>query len=291
MKMGKQDLIKAPVKMKIKGLRGKTTEITEGKIKDRYGYIPKSVWDITKSRELMDIVNDKSKERYRDGSGSKPLSEFNPDVAKRCLQIWSKKGDKVLDPFMNRGTTSIMAAYFGRIGYANELVESYYENVVDRKMELIANDEEWAENIHLNNGDACYIWSITQDWGIEEFDYIYTSPPYWNVEKYESANGQLSDISEYEAFLEVYGNIIGQLHRVLKTGGYCTFVVNDFRRKGEYVWFSGDTITLFQQNGFKLHDFVINVVRTPHVSGIDAAIRKQQRTLKYHEYVITFKKD
>jgi len=281
-------LIKNGKRMKIKGLLGKETVITEGKIKDRYGYIPKSIWDITKSKELTRLVKDDSMERYRDGNGKQPLSEFNPDIAKRCLQIWSDEGDKVLDPFMNRGTTSIIAAYFGRQGYGNEIVESYYDNVDQRVKELIASGKEWAKNIHLTLGDAK---DFDTNGNLSEFfDYIYTSPPYWNVERYESCDGQLSDIKTYEAFLVDYGFIIEILYEILKPNKFVTYVVNDFRRNGKYHWFSGDTITLFMAAGFELWDVVINVIRTPFVSGVDNAVRKQRRTVKYHEYVLTFKK-
>lgn len=284
------DIIKGNRRMKINGLLGKKTIITEGKIKDTYGWLPKSVWDITKSRTLAEIVKDDSAERYRDGNDKHPLSEFNPDVAKRCLQIWSEKGDKVLDPFMNRGTTSIMAAYFDRIGYANEIVKSYFENVMDRKLDLIEQGNEWANNIHLNLGNAELIDTIAETvWDIK-FDYIYTSPPYWNIEKYESVDGQLSDVKHYDDFIVKYTAIIKGLYNILKPGKFITYVVNDFRKNGKFYWFSGDTITSFQLAGFELHDIVINVIRTPYVSGVEAAVKKFKRTVKYHEYILTFKK-
>jgi hypothetical protein len=33
-------------------------------------------------------------------------------------------------------------------------------------------------------------------------DMILTCPPYWNIEKYESCNGQLSDEKSYDSFLK-----------------------------------------------------------------------------------------
>jgi len=285
------DIIKTKTKSKIKGLLGKDTVVTKGKIKDTYGWLPKSVWDITKSKELKDLVRDNSMERYRDGNGKQPLSEFNPDVAMRCLQIWSEKCDYVLDPFMNRGTTSIIAAYYGRYGYANEIVKSYYDGVKERVNTLIEEGKEWAEDVFLNHGDARDIVKIAdKEWGVLQFDYIYTSPPYWNVEKYESTNGQLSDMDDYALFIEEYTKIMEQLYHVLKPQKYMTLVVNDFRRNGEFIWFSGDTIMACQRVGFELHDIVINVIRTPYVSGVEKAVEKFKRTIKYHEYVLTFKK-
>ena len=273
----------------IKGISGNQKKVTyEGRVKDELGYIPYSVWNLTKDQKLMKLVNDAGDIRYTDEGDA--LSELNPSTVKRCLDIWSKKGDLVLDPFLNRGSTSILSAYFGRIGYGNDIVPEYVRSVINQR-EYLKKLYKWAENIHISLGDARDIDRILETiFKIKEVDYIITSPPFWNVEKYLSTDGQMSDISDYEYFLKEYEWIIIKLYKILKIEKFVTFIVNDFRRGGKYFWFSGDTIQIFLRNGFELHDIVINVVRTPHVSGVGDAVLVQKRTLKYHEYVLTFKK-
>jgi len=267
---------------------GKKIILSHETIKDSFGEMVYSVWNLTKSKNLMGLVNDKSENRYTEEGDT--LSELNPDTVKRCIEIWSDKGDLVLDPFLNRGTTPIMSAYLGRIGLGNDVVQEYVDEVLQQKERLLEKNS-WAKNIHISCGDARKIDKIIkEEFVIDKVEYVISSPPFWNVEKYVSAEGQISDISDYNEFLRDYEVIVKKLYDIIKPDKFATFIVNDFRRNGKYIWFSGDTIKIFLKCGFELHDIVINVVRTPHISGIGDAIMKRKQTLKYHEYVLTFKR-
>jgi len=271
-------------------LDGNVTETVHKTVKDNFGgKIPYSVWNLTKSKQLMTLVGDNKTGRTTDKGET--LSELNPDTVIRCLKIWSEKGDKVFDPFLNRGSTSILSAYMERIGYANDIVPRYIKEVELQKAKLLEEGYKWAENIHLNCGDARDIVNIIRNiFGIDRVDYIITSPPFWDVEKYISVDGQMSDMGDYDKFMEDYAKIIELYYEILKPDKFVTYIVNDFRRNKQYYWFSGDTINCFLKAGFVIHDIVISVVRTPHISGIGDAIYKRKTTLKYHEYVLTFRK-
>ena len=270
-------------------LDGKKKITTHETVKDTFGFIPYSVWNFTKSKKLMELVGDNKKGRVADAGNT--LSELNPDTVLNSIKLWSDKGDVVLDPFLNRGTTPILSSFLGRIGLGNDVVKQYVEEVLLQKSNLIKRKHNWAKNIHINCGDARDIVNTVKNkFGYKRIDYAISSPPFWDVEKYVSVEGQMSDIEDYNKFLEDYEYIIGELYKILEPDKFVTYIVNDFRRDGKYIWFSGDTIKCFMNKGFDLWDFVINVVRTPHISGIGNAVMKQKRTLKYHEYVLTFKK-
>lgn len=67
---------------------------------------------------------------------------------------------------------------------------------------------------------------------------IVTSPPYWTLKKYETRNGQLGDIEEYDAFLAELAKVWEHCSRVLVEGGRVCCVVGDVciprRRDGHH---------------------------------------------------------
>ena len=46
---------------------------------------------------------------------------FHPDIPKRCIGVFTKKGDLILDPFLGSGTTYKVAKGEGRVCYGYEL--------------------------------------------------------------------------------------------------------------------------------------------------------------------------
>lgn len=58
-------------------------------------------------------------------------------------------------------------------------------------------------------------------------DLVVTSPPYWTLKKYEDCEGQLGDITEYEAFLDELDKVWKDCGRVLVEGGRICCVVGD----------------------------------------------------------------
>jgi DNA modification methylase len=48
---------------------------------------------------------------------------------------------------------------------------------------------------------------------------IVTSPPYWNLKRYNTSEGQLGHINDYEAFLTELGKVLQECLRVLVPGG------------------------------------------------------------------------
>jgi modification methylase len=68
---------------------------------------------------------------------------------------------------------------------------------------------------------------------------VVTSPPYWTLKKYPDRQAQLSEISDYAAFLDQLDEVWRHAHRVLVPGGRLVIVVGDVcfsRRKfGRHV--------------------------------------------------------
>lgn len=310
------ELVKRPTKLKIKGLKGKETDIVENRVIDRYGFIPISIWNLKRDYNILNIVeghiqarmkvmrdampnkvngrkNVRKRYTINDNKDEFPVSEFDPELVRRCLMLYTDDcSAKVLDPFCHAGIVPILSAYWGRNGYGNDIVDTYIESAktqIDHLRESEYNGD-WLDKIHLNVGDVRNIVDITKNWNVDYFDYVITSPPFWIVRKYKNVEGQMSLIKEYDEFMKEYTNVIEQLGNILKPGAFITFVINDFKFDKKYINFHGDTINCFNLTGmFELHDIIINIVKTPFVVGIGSAM-ENKRMIKYHEYLVTFRK-
>jgi len=75
----------------------------------------------------------------------------------------------------------------------------------------------------LVNGDARDLSFIAD----ESVHLVVTSPPYWNLKRYNDTPGQLGHIQDYEAFLAELAKVWKHVFRVLVPGGRLVCVVGD----------------------------------------------------------------
>ncbi len=113
---------------------------------------------------------------------------------------------------------------------------------------------------------------------------------YWNREKYESVLGQLSDIRNYEEFLDRIQECLFNCYRILKDNKFCIWVVGDFRRNRNVCCFHGHVINRALKVGFKLYDIIIEQLNTPFAW---CRVRENYRlnfVAKAHQYILVFRK-
>ncbi|HLJ71060.1 MAG TPA: site-specific DNA-methyltransferase [Roseiarcus sp.] len=86
----------------------------------------------------------------------------------------------------------------------------------------------------LRVGDARDLSWIPDD----SIHLVVTSPPYWSLKKYETRDGQLGEILDYEEFLQALDIVWRQCARILVEGGRICCVVGDVciprRRTGRH---------------------------------------------------------
>jgi len=211
----------------------------------------------------------------------KNYSEFNPTVAENIINFWSEKGDTILDPFAGR-TRALIANLKDRKYIGFEVSKDVYDKTSKVIYPLCNKPLP-----QLYNEDSFNI----DKYKIPEVDFIFSCPPYWNLEKYESCNGQLSDIQKYPQFLERYKSILQKTTNFLKKDKYCALVVGDFRKNGIFYNFHIDTINIMKELGMKLHDLIILQSVTFDIAVRRfGGIKKYKMTSKVHEYLLIFKK-
>ena len=189
------------------------------------------------------------------------------DVAKLIL-MFTKAGMTVLDPFVGSGSALIAAALNGRCSIGIDLNEEYKE-LYEARIQEIDKDDTWIDPQYLI-GDSKELLL-----GIEEVDYIVTSPPYHNIlrnktkgirnnsgknyrigardgiEYYSEHENDLGNFDTYEEFLQALTEIMAKCFGALKKGKYATIIMSDFTVDKIEVCVQGDIVNLMKNIGFE----------------------------------------
>ena len=256
-------------------------------------YEPKSYWEYSRGNNIDKLVNDiksydynaeKTHEDFiKSGRGSF-LSKFNSEYAKRIIEMWSKEDDFIVDPFAGRSSRPLVSTLLGRnyVGFdvikdnLQEAEEQY--NVLKKerslgKLKLIHSSSEDIDK-HLH-GDVA--------------DMIMTCPPYYNIEKYESVDGQLTDIKTYEEFLETYKIILEKSIKILKPSCFFVVVLANFRIDGKLYDFCSDTKNILKEH-LIFHDEIILEMSPAKRHALYTQAIVNLNCLKTHEYCLVFRK-
>jgi len=215
------------------------------------------------------------------------LSEFNPSVAKNIISFWSEPKDVIFDPFAGR-TRAIVSYAMGR-GYVGCEVSKDVVNHMENKFKHYNFYDDDNFLVDIINDDCL---NINNEYPDIEFDLVFTCPPYWNLEKYESTEGQLSDINNYDIFLKSLTQRLNIASDKLKKDKYMCVVIGDFRKNTHYITLHSDLIQQMKNNkSIKLHD-VIAIQNLPFSTAAFyfGSRKKHKYTAKAHEYLLVWKK-
>jgi DNA modification methylase len=244
-----------------------------------------SIWLFRKNRNLCNGTKDPiaNMKNFRQVRG-KYFSEFNPTIAENIINFWSNEDDLILDPFAGRTRCFISSKNNRRyIGFEISKQVTDKINILIKQPKL----EEVKYQPCLYNMDSFNMDTLK----LPQVDLIFTCPPYWNLETYESCDGQLSDIKDYNNFLLRYKEIMKKSIELLKEDKYMCLVVGDFRKNKKYYTFHIDNIKIMEELGLKLHDIIlIQSVTFDIANKRFGMFKKHKFTSKVHEYLLVFKK-
>jgi len=259
--------------------------------KYRYSFVPTSIWEISeKNSYLQKLINDEDENREVKRTGGAlgekgyKFSEFKPSVAYRIIEYWGEEAKTVLDPFAGRYTRMVVSLYLGKSYIGFDVVKDYIDNNIRRYEDIKENFPDQFVKLYVSDG--CIMNEISDN----SYDFIFTCPPYYNLEIYKESSNQLSRLKTYDDFLLKMGQTMDNSFRVLKNGSFAVFVVADWHKKGKFYCFHNDLINLGIKSGFDLYEIVINKVFSPFIA-ISASQNKRFKWMgKAHEYILVFKK-
>jgi DNA modification methylase len=258
-----------------------------------FSYEPKSFWEYNRGNNIDKLVDDlKSYDHNKVSSGDfikhgrgSFLSKFNSEYAKRIIEMWSKEDDFILDPFAGRSSRPLVSTLMGRNYMGFDVVEDNLQEAKEQYDTL--KKERQLGKLKLINSSSEYIDKYLHG-GVA--DMIMTCPPYFNIEKYESADGQLTDIKKYEDFLFKYKSILNKCCSKLKPGCFFVIVLANFRIDGKLYDFCGDTKDILKKQ-LTYHDEIILEMSPAKRHPLYVQAITNLNCLKTHEYCLVFRKE
>ncbi len=190
-------------------------------------------------------------------------ARYPEELVAEFLRFFTKRGGWVLDPFCGSGATLVAALEEGRNAIGIEISTRYATMAQERLDGLadgfeghtevlradargLADAETWAGVNDVPRGDD----------GLPQFDFMMTSPPYWNMLRksrggvhsthkqraqqgldtdYGEERGNLGLISEYDEFIEALGEVFDGCARLLRPGKYLVIVAQNVRVPDGFV--------------------------------------------------------
>lgn len=209
-------------------------------------------------------------------------SVFDPVLCELAYRWWSPKGGIVLDPFAGGSVRGVVASVLDRKYVGCEL-----------RAEQVAANKEQAKLIHGK-------WAPKWICGDSEeklpdcpfrADFIFSCPPYGDLEEYSKEEADLSNM-DYQEFRAKYIRIIAHAAAKLKEDRFACFVVGNYRdkRTGKLRNLAADTAWAFEAVGCDFYNDAI--LKGSSGSAARRANRifdnGARKLVKIHQYVLVF---
>lgn len=266
--------------------------------------LSRSVWN--------DVSSARAKKHLNHGA------TYPEKLCDRVISMYSNQKDVILDPFMGTGTTIISALKNKREAIGIELTDRFYnisnisinECIDSIKFNLFNKD---CPKSNLIQGDCC---EVLKNIANNSIQLTLTSPPYADLihkvvkdrakthknsyfvtqnnattNIYSDDERDLGNMS-LKKYLEKVEEIMQELFRVTRPGGYNAWVVKDYRdtkNKIPYVDLHSKIANAGQKAGFLYHDLIIwdqNQHRKLVLLGFPSVFYVNQN----HSYIVIMRK-
>ena len=209
-------------------------------------------------------------------------SIFDPYLCEIMYHWFCYNDGKIIDPFAGGSVRGIVAKYLNYNYTGIELRKEQVESNYDQSNSILEDNPTW----------ICGDSNEELDKLNENFDMLFSCPPYWNLEIYSDDIKDLSNMN-YNDFLKAYRSIIKKSCDKLLPGSFGVFVVGDIRDKktGEYVGFVNDTYNAFKDSGmiFWNEAILLNSIVSASLRA-DKQFSNSQKLVKVHQNILIFKK-
>lgn len=184
-------------------------------------------------------------------------AKFPESLVKEFIEFFTKEGQWVFDPFLGTGSTLIAAGELNRNSVGVELQEKYFSTSSER-----VKKGNYKSNLIPLHGNSLDIKTLLKEVNLEDqkFDYVITSPPYWNQlernsirqlkrknngldTKYSADKNDIGNINSYEEFIDAQAKIFDEVWDITKFGGYLTVITNNIYYESKLYPLAFDTAT------------------------------------------------
>lgn len=211
------------------------------------------------------------------------VSIFDPVLCELPYRWFSPHKGLILDPFAGGSVRGVVAG----------VLERRYVGIDLRQEQVDANREQ----AHLTGNDYTPEWvcgpsqDVLKTMDHVEADFIFTCPPYADLEVYSDDPGDLSNMSP-DGFTKAYYDIIRLSCERLKEDRFAAWVISDVRdKKGLYRGLVLNTIDAFAAAGLHYYNDIVTL--DPVGSGAMLAGRQFEagrKVRRMHQHMLVFVK-
>lgn len=219
---------------------------------------------------------------------------FIPQIPNHFIQRYTKKWWWVYDPFLGSATTAIECETLER----NIIGIDIQEELIERAKNLIPSNvinthfwvwDSWSEDTLEK------IQKILKHREIEGVDLAILHPPYADIIKFSDQEGDLSNTKDTQHFLELFGRVMFNTHKILKKKGYMVIVIGDAYKNSEWVPLGFMCMAEAQKHWFILKSIIVkNMEGNRGKMGAGGIWKYRALSSDYyifkHEYILVFKK-
>jgi DNA modification methylase len=208
-------------------------------------------------------------------------SLFDPVLAEIVYRWFNVPQGKILDPFAGEQSKGFVA---GILGYK-------YTGIEIRPEQVAADKASTAEFIGINyiTGDSSKLNELVLE---NDYDLIFTSPPYYDLEIYSDNAGDASGFGTYAQFMEFYKTVFSQAVSHLKDDRFLVVKVGEIRDKktGVYRNFVADNIRVMTECGLQYYNDIIlvNAAGTAPLRARNSM--RNRKIIKLHQNILVFYK-
>lgn len=180
-------------------------------------------------------------------------AKFPETIAIDFIRFFTKPKQVVFDPMVGTGSTLVASLRTGRNGFGIEINPAYakiaHQFIEEEKQYL--SQEAGSLLAEIITGDAVRLPQYMETYQLPRIDYVFTSPPYWNMLREHGAMTQknrrnnpeldvfysddpddLGNIDNYDIFVDRLCSIYETIQPFLREGAYLTIIVKNIKKKG-----------------------------------------------------------